>query len=110
MIKISDIEPKREIESVKADTGLGHEWEENCRRYPNDKHKIVCLKSTKHSISHIMKGLNPEARRETFKALHDIDNALEEIKKDTEDPERISTPPIKEATVIKKENLSDELK
>lgn len=104
------MEPQKNLESVNAKSGLGKELEEACRRYTDDQHKLVCIESTRNGLSHVMQGMNEESRRETFTAESELKKAKKEISSNTKKPERIPTPPIGDATVIDKDQLSDSLK
>jgi len=97
------IEPQKEIDSVKAKTGLGKELEENCRRFTENSNKLACLQATKHTIGFMIDGLDGDTTRKAFQAINDIENAEEEIKQETDrNPERIPTPEIGDVTVYEK--------
>lgn len=95
-------EPQKKLDSVKADSGLGKELEENCRRYTDDQQKLACLESSRNTIGHTINGMNEEARKEAFTAERELKNARDEIKQNTSNPERIPTPAIGKATVADK--------
>jgi hypothetical protein len=99
------VEPQENLESVQAQSGLGKDLEEACRRYTDDQHKIVCLESTRNGLSLVMQGLNEEAKREAFTATSELKTAKKQVMEDTEKPEKIPTPELGEVTVYDKDQV-----
>lgn len=82
-------------ERLETSNGLAQTWEENCKRYKNDKDTLVCLESTLDNASHLANGMNNEATMDFLRSTSELEKVRDTYREKVGRPERIPTPELK---------------
>lgn len=90
------------MEDPELNSGLAQDWWENCKRYKDDQHKLVCVSASRSNGSLLAQGLNEKARREFMEAEYELKSVQDNLQDDIGRPEKHESETDFSVTVVDK--------